>query len=87
MIRNNQPQFKRLSDRGIVTLSIITTILSLGLIEYIHKIEYASRLAANPAYEGQYGGEMAIPLMIVFVTMYILSRREKKRYEKYYKKY
>lgn len=85
---NSQPQFihkKRLSDKGIITLSTISTFFSLFLVNHIHSELYASRLADNANYHGQFGGEICIPLLIVFVTVYILSRREQMRYVKYEK--
>ncbi len=73
-----------LTDRGIMTVTFSASLMSLFLVEHIHKAQYQSRLSYNPMYNGSYGGEALIPLLIIMLgLLYISLRKGRKSYEKY----
>lgn len=82
---NNQPRFNNISTRGIMTLTIILSLVSLPLVQYIHHLEKARRLAINCNYQNTYGGEMIIPILILFVGILATLEIDRKRYLKYEK--
>lgn len=82
---NNQPRFKNISTRGIMTLTIILSLMSLPLVQYIHHLEKARRLAINCNYQNTYGGEMIIPILILFVGIATALEVDRKKYLKYEK--
>lgn len=68
-----KPTTVKLTKRGIVTLSLLATLISLPISYMLYINEYASRLAYNPNYNGNVGGEIFIPIGVYFLTHYILS--------------
>lgn len=73
-----------LTDRGIMTVTFSASLMSLFLVEHIHKAQYQSRLSYNPMYKGSYGGEALIPLLIIMLgILYISLRKDIKSYEKH----
>lgn len=74
----------KISDRGIMTLAIIASLMSLPLVGYLHKIQYSSRALYNPMYKGSYGGEALIPVLIIVVSaLYTAHRKDRRKYEKH----
>lgn len=73
-----------ITDKGIMTVTFSASLMSLFLVEHIHKAQYQSRLSYNPMYNGSYGGEALIPLLIIMLgLLYISLRKSRKSYEKY----
>lgn len=83
---NNQPRFKNISSRGILTLTIALSLMSLPLVQHIHYLEKARRLAINCNYQNTYGGEIIIPILILFVGIAVALEVDRKRYLKYEKR-
>lgn len=75
----------KISNRGIMTISILLSLLSLPLVRYLYQLEYSSRMQYNQNYQGQYGGEILIPFIIIFIAIIILSERDRRKYIKYEK--
>lgn len=75
----------RISTRGIMTISVIASFMSLPLVEYIHHSHIERRMMMNINYNGEYGGEILIPALIMLVGVVISLRMERKRDEKYKK--
>lgn len=76
----------RISSRGIMTLSVLATLMSLPLVEHLHQLEMKSRSLHNTNYNGSYGGEVLIPLIIIIGTVIILCEKDRRRYAKYNKR-
>lgn len=71
---------KKLSTRGVVTLSCLASMMSLPLAYAVYINEYARRALINNNYNGNPGGEMFIPFAIYMLTYIILdkvNRRDK----------
>lgn len=76
----------RMSSRGIMTLSVLATLMSLPIVEHIHQLEMNSRSLHNTNYNGSYGGEALIPLFIIIGTVIILCEKDRRKYAKYNKR-
>ncbi|MEG0365799.1 MAG: hypothetical protein RR585_03125 [Coprobacillus sp.] len=72
-----------LSDRGIVTISVLVSIMTVPLIKHFYELEYASR-SLNLNYCGQYGGEIFIPLFCgvgTYCLIKLFSNKERQRHK------
>jgi len=67
----------RTSSRGVMTIGALASIMSLPLVQYLHKIKYAERSIYNQNYKGSYGGEALIPILIILITVLILFERDR----------
>lgn len=76
---------KILRTRGIMTISAMASVLSLPLVDYIHKSQMQRRMMMNLNYDGEYGGEILIPALILFIGVFISLEIERRKYEKYNK--
>lgn len=74
------------SDRGIMTLSVIASLMSLPLVEKIHQSQMHWRRLCNLNYKGQYGGEVLIPLFIILASLIYITWRSDRRYRQYEKR-
>lgn len=71
---------KKLSTRGVVTLSCLASMMSIPLVYTIYQCEYARRFALNNNYNGNFGGEIFIPFIVyllVYLTLIKVNRRDK----------
>lgn len=76
---------KILRTRGIMTISAIASFMSLPLVAYIHQFQMERRMIININYNGEYGGEILIPALIIIIGVFISLELERKRDEKYKK--
>lgn len=77
--------YKFLTAKGIMTISVIASVMSFPLVQYIHHLEMERRYALNNNYDGAYGGEILIPLMIIFLGIFLACEADRRRYIKYEK--
>ncbi|MFR7590261.1 MAG: hypothetical protein ACLUVC_02365 [Longibaculum sp.] len=72
----------RLTNRGIVTISLLATVCSLPLVYIAYLDAYSSRIQ-NPNYNGNMGGEVFIPFIVYIIVYLILNRfNNRRRYGK-----
>lgn len=73
----------KLTNRGIVTISLLATVCSFPLVYLAYLNEYASRMEYNPNYNGNIGGEMFIPFIVYIIIYLVLTKVNRgHKYEK-----
>lgn len=77
--------FKNISTRGIMTITIILSLMSLPLVQHIYQLKMSERYSYSVNYHGTYGGEIIIPILILFIGIILSLENDRRRYTKYAK--